>query len=78
MTQGDEDVHAFAWSADSGTLYFATRTPWTKAQKDAYEKEWKDVLQYRAAERGDQVFRVTLAEAIARQAVAWQPMLRSG
>lgn len=69
VTQGDEDVHAFAWSSDSGTLYFATRTPWTKTQKDAYEKEWKDVLQYRVAERGDQVFRVTMAEAIARQAV---------
>ena len=70
VTQGDEKVHAFAWSADSGTLYFATRTPWSKAQKEAYEKEWKDVCQYRAAERGDQVFSVTLADALARQAAA--------
>ncbi len=68
VTEGDEDVHAFAWSSDSATLYFATRTPWTKAQKDAYEKEWKDVLQYRVAERGDQVFRVSLAEVVARRA----------
>ena len=36
VTSGEEEVHAFAWSADSRRLYFATRTPWTKAQKDAY------------------------------------------
>ena len=47
VTRGDEKVHAFAWSPDSGTLYFATRTPWTRSQKEAYEKEWKDVCQYR-------------------------------
>jgi dipeptidyl aminopeptidase/acylaminoacyl peptidase len=68
MTQGDEKVHAFAWSSDSSTLYFATRTPWTKAQEEAYEKNWKDVCQYRAAERGDQIFRVSVGDAIARQA----------
>jgi dipeptidyl aminopeptidase/acylaminoacyl peptidase len=70
VTQGDEKVHAFAWSADSGTLYFATRTPWVKGQKDAYQKEWKDVCQYRAVERGDRVFSVSVADAIARQAAA--------
>ena len=43
VTQGDEEVHSFSWSPDSRSLYFATRTPWTKAQKDAYKKEWKDV-----------------------------------
>ena len=70
VTQGDEKVHAFAWSADSSTLYFATRTPWTKRQKEAYEKDWKDVVEYRAAERGDQVFSVSLADAIARRTTA--------
>jgi len=70
VTQGDEKVHAFAWSADSSTLYFATRTPWTKQQKEAYEKDWKDVVEYRAAERGDQVFSVSLADAIARRTTA--------
>ena len=70
VTQGDEKVHAFAWSADSSTLYFATRTPWTKQQKEAYEKHWKDVVEYRAAERGDQVFSVSLADAIARRTTA--------
>jgi dipeptidyl aminopeptidase/acylaminoacyl peptidase len=68
VTQGDEKVHAFAWSPDSRTLYLATRTPWTQTQKEAYEKEWKDVCQYRAGERGDQVFSVGVEEAVSRQA----------
>jgi len=69
-TQGGEEVHAFAWSADCSTLYFATRTPWSEAQKKAYDKDWKDVVQYRAAERGDQVFSESVSGAIARQAAA--------
>ena len=68
ITQGELKVHSFAWSGDSRTLYYATRDPRTKAQKDAYKKEWKDVEQYRAAERGDDVFRIDLAGAIARRA----------
>jgi dipeptidyl aminopeptidase/acylaminoacyl peptidase len=66
VTKGDEEVHAFSWSPDSRTLYFATRTPWTKAQHDAYKKEWKDVVQYRGAERGDMIFRMDVADAVAR------------
>ena len=68
VTQGDEEVHSFSWSPDSRSLYFATRTPWTKSQKDAYKKDWKDVVQYRAAERGDMIFRIDVADAIARRA----------
>jgi len=68
VTQGGETVHAFTWSANSRTLYFATRTLWDKAQKEAYEKEWKDVCQYRAAERGDEIFSLNLNEAISRRA----------
>jgi acylaminoacyl-peptidase len=70
VTQGEETVHAFAWSADSSTLYYSTRQPWTKAQKEAYSKEWKDVCQYRAAERGDTIFSVNVAEAVARRLAA--------
>ena len=70
ITEGAEDVHAFAWSADSKTIYFATRQPWAKAQKDDYKKEWKDVVQYRAAERGDTVFALDVAAAVARHAAA--------
>ena len=65
ITQGQEDVHAFAWSPDSKTIYFATRNPWTKKQKDDYKKEWKDTVQYRAAERGDTVFSLELGSALA-------------
>jgi len=70
VTQSGEHVHAFAWSSDSHTLYFATRTPWTKAQKEAYEKEWKDVQQYRGSERGDVIFSINVAEAVARRAAS--------
>jgi dipeptidyl aminopeptidase/acylaminoacyl peptidase len=66
VTRGEEEVHAFAWSADSKTLYFATRLPWTKAQKDDYRKQWKDVMQYRTAERGDTIFSLDLATALAK------------
>ncbi len=66
VTEGAEDVHAFSWSADSQTIYFATRQPWTKAQKDDYKKAWKDVVQYRTAERGDTIFALDLSAALAR------------
>jgi dipeptidyl aminopeptidase/acylaminoacyl peptidase len=70
LTRGQEDVHTFSWSADSRTLYFATRDPWTKAQKDEYKKQWKDVLQYRTAERGDTIFAIDVADALARHTAA--------
>ena len=70
LTQGQEEVHTFSWSADSHTIYYATRNPWTKAQKDAYKKEWKDVVQYRTAERGDTLFAIDVAAAIARNTAA--------
>jgi dipeptidyl aminopeptidase/acylaminoacyl peptidase len=70
LTQGQEEVHTFSWSADSRTLYFATRNPWTKTQKDDYRKQWKDVVQYRTAERGDTIFALDVAAALARHATA--------
>jgi dipeptidyl aminopeptidase/acylaminoacyl peptidase len=66
ITTGDADVHAFEWSPDSRTLYFATTSPRTKDQIEAYKKEWRDVLQYRAAERGDTIFSLELAAALDR------------
>jgi dipeptidyl aminopeptidase/acylaminoacyl peptidase len=68
LTSGEEEVHTFSWSADSRTIYFATRNPWTKAQKDAYKKQWKDVVQYRTAERGDTIFALDVAAALASHA----------
>jgi dipeptidyl aminopeptidase/acylaminoacyl peptidase len=68
LTQSEEEVHTFSWSADSLTIYFATRNPWTKTQKDDYKKQWKDVLQYRTAERGDTIFALDVAAALAHHA----------
>src|ERR1700733_8454801 len=70
ITQGEEEVHTFSCAADSQTIYFATRQPWTKTQKDDYKKEWKDVVQYRTAERGDTIFALDLAAALARRTAA--------
>jgi dipeptidyl aminopeptidase/acylaminoacyl peptidase len=70
LTEGEEEVHAFSWSADSQTIYFATRRPWSKTQKVDYKKEWKDVVQYRTAERGDTIFALNITGTLARHAAA--------
>ncbi len=70
VTQGAEDVHAFAWAEDSQKIYYATRGPWAKKQKDDYKKEWKDVVQYRTAERGDDIFVLDVPAAIAAHIAA--------
>jgi dipeptidyl aminopeptidase/acylaminoacyl peptidase len=68
ITQGEEEVHTFTWSAEGRTIYFSTRTPWTKTQKDDYKKAWKDVVEYRTAERGDTLFALDLSTALANHA----------
>lgn len=68
ITRGEEEVHTFSWSSDSKTIYYATRQPWTKQQKDDYKNQWQDVLQYRTAERGDIIFALTVADAISHHA----------
>ena len=68
ITAGEDEVHAFAWSADSKAIYFATREPWNKQQSDDHKKEWKDVIRYRGDERGDVIFRLALDDALARHA----------
>ena len=78
VTQGEEEVHAFSWSADSRTLYFSTRNAWTKSQKDEYRKQWKDVLQYRTAERGDTLFALDIATALAQHADAPATQVKDG
>ncbi|HEY3928334.1 MAG TPA: S9 family peptidase [Candidatus Koribacter sp.] len=66
VTHGEEEVHAYAWSPDSKSIYFATRTPWSKEKKEAYKEEWKDTVEYREAERGDVIARIALADVMAR------------
>ena len=68
VTLGREEVHAFAWSPDSRYIYFATRTPWSEAKRQAYKNEWKDVVRYRESERGDVIARISVTDAIAHQA----------
>ena len=68
ITSGDDEVHSFAWSRDSKSIYFATREPWTKQQNFDHKKDWKDVIRYRGDERGDVLFRIALEEASARHA----------
>jgi len=70
VTFGDEEVHAVAWSADSHLIFFATRDPWTKEQKEANQKEWNDVNRFREAERGDTLFSVDVASIVAGSAGA--------
>ena len=70
LTKGEEEVHTFSWSSDSRTLYFATRNPWTKSHRDDYKKEWKDVVQYRTAERGDTIFALDVTHALASKSSA--------
>jgi dipeptidyl aminopeptidase/acylaminoacyl peptidase len=66
VTRGEESVHSYSWTRDSKSLYFSTREPWSKAKRESYKKEWKDVQQYREADRGDVIARISLADAIAR------------
>ena len=66
VTFGDEEVHAFAWSHDADRIYFATREPWSKEQKDAHKKEWNDVNRFREAERGDTLFSANVASIVAQ------------
>jgi len=74
VTKAEEEVHAFAWASDSNSLYYATRQPLTKEQKDTNKKDWKDVIRYRDGERGDTIFSIDLAGAMARaQALGTTP-----
>ena len=60
-SEGDDSVHSFAWSADSRSIFFATKHPRSKEEKAAQKKEWKDVIRFRESERGDEIFRVDVA-----------------
>src|SRR2546430_171206 len=51
VTKGEEEVHAFSWSPDSRILYFATRTPWTKAQKDTHTEAVENNLHWASDNR---------------------------
>jgi dipeptidyl aminopeptidase/acylaminoacyl peptidase len=58
------DVHAFAWSADSGSIVFSITDPLTKKQTEALKAEWKDVIRWREQERGDVLLGLTVEAAV--------------
>jgi len=70
VTSGDEEMHAFAWAADSSAIYFATTQPLSKDQKEALKTEWHDVNRWREGERGDEIFRIKISDALANLATA--------
>jgi dipeptidyl aminopeptidase/acylaminoacyl peptidase len=72
ITSGEEEVHSFAWSSDSKFIYFATREPWSKEQKDEHKQGWKDVVRYRPDERGDVIFKINVEEVLANRAAGSQ------
>ena len=59
------DVHAFAWSADGTKIFFSVEQPLTKAQEDAHQEEWKDVIRWREQERGDVLLAIPVQAAVA-------------
>ena len=58
------DVHAFAWSPDSATLYFSVEQPLSRDAEDKYKAEWKDVVRWREQERGDLLLAMPLDAAL--------------
>ncbi|HLW79598.1 MAG TPA: prolyl oligopeptidase family serine peptidase [Terriglobia bacterium] len=68
LTQGD-DVHAFAWSADSRRLFYATQVPESKDEEEETRHEWNDVVRFRESERGDLNSRMELEPALDRRAL---------
>jgi dipeptidyl aminopeptidase/acylaminoacyl peptidase len=67
------DVHAYAWSADGTSIYFAVTQPLTKDKEDAQKAEWKDVIRWREQHRGDVLLKQEVAPALERALVVESP-----
>jgi len=67
------DVHAYAWSADGGSIYYAVTQPLTKDQEEAQKTEWKDVIRWREQNRGDLLLKQAVAPALAKALVVEPP-----
>jgi acylaminoacyl-peptidase len=59
------DVHTFAWSTDSKSIYFSTTAPLTHDEQDEQKKEWKDVIRWREQNRGDLLLKIEVGPALA-------------
>jgi dipeptidyl aminopeptidase/acylaminoacyl peptidase len=60
------DVHAYAWSPDGASIYYAVTQPLTHEQQEAQKTDWKDVIRYREQHRGDLILKQNTAPALAR------------
>ena len=58
------DVHAYAWSADGASIYFAVAAPLTHEQEETQKTEWKDVIRWREQHRGDLLVKQAVAPAL--------------
>jgi dipeptidyl aminopeptidase/acylaminoacyl peptidase len=67
------DVHAFAWSPDSSTIYYSVTAPQTHEQEEAQKTEWKDVIRWREQHHGDLLVKQPVADALARALVNEAP-----
>ena len=67
------DVHAYAWSADGSSIYYAVTQPLTKDQQDAQKAEWKDVIRWREQNRGDVLLKQEVTPALAKALVVEAP-----
>jgi dipeptidyl aminopeptidase/acylaminoacyl peptidase len=59
------DVHSFAWSPDSSTIYYSVTEPLKHEQEEAQKAEWKDVIRWREQNHGDLLLKQPVAGAIA-------------
>jgi len=60
------DVHAYAWSADGSSIYYAVTQPLSKEQEEAQKTEWKDVIRWREQNRGDLLLKQAVTPALAK------------
>jgi len=60
------DVHAFAWSPNGASLFYAVTEPLTPEQQETQKAEWKDVVRWREQNRGDVLLSQPLAPALER------------
>jgi dipeptidyl aminopeptidase/acylaminoacyl peptidase len=67
------DVHAFAWSPDGASIYYAVTTPLTHEQQEAQKTDWKDVIRYREQHRGDLLVKLAVLPALARAVAVEAP-----
>ncbi len=58
------DVHAYAWSADGGAIFYSVTQPETSEEKETQKAEWKDVIRWREQHKGDVLLRQELGAAL--------------